>query len=186
MEKVTKEELLKKDIKELKGKIIVFPTDTVYGVGCLYLDNEAREKIYDMKKREHKKNIPILIGNINDCFKLAYLNDKDKSYTSYWPGALTLILKAKDKNYIHDTIAIRMPNSKVALDILNHFGPMEVTSVNISGEKELSSIDEIEKEFSEYIDYLVIDQVKFSKVSSTILSLIDEPKVLRQGEIVIK
>lgn len=186
MEKVTKEELLKLNKKDLLGKIIVFPTDTVYGVGCLYLDSVGREKIYEMKKRDHNKNLPILLSKIEDAKKLAYIDEAHIKYTKHWPGALTLIFKANDKDYIHDTIALRMPNSSIALDILNHFGPMEVTSVNISGEKELSSVKEIEDEFKEYIDYLVIDDAIFSKVSSTVLSLVNEPIVLRQGEIVIK
>lgn len=183
MEKITLIDLCKLSKEDLIGKIIVFPTDTVYGVGSLYLDEVGREKIYQMKKRDYGKPLPILVGNINDAKKIANITSDMDKYTSLWPGALTIVFKSINKMYPHDTIAIRIPNSKISIDILNHFGPMEVTSVNISGEKELNDIKEIEEEFKDIIDYLVIDKASFSKTPSTIISLVNDFKVLREGNI---
>ena len=104
-------------------------------------------------------------------------------YISIWPGALTIIFESTDSDYPHDTIAIRIPDSDIAIKILKHFGPMEVTSVNISGEKELNSVREIEEKFKDKIDYLVTDEVTLSKTPSTIISLTPEFKVLRMGNI---
>ena len=184
MERITLKELLKLSKDDLKGKLIIFPTDTVYGVGCLYLDSVGREKIYEMKKRDHLKQIPILSPSIEETKKIAIVSDADLKYTKLWPGALTIIFKSRDTSYPFETIAIRIPNSKIALDILNHFGPMEVTSVNFSGEKELNDVNEIINTFAIDDAYIVTDIGSFSKVSSTVISL-NEGKlnILRQGQI---
>ena len=187
MERITLKELLKLNKKDLIGKVIVFPTDTVYGVGCLYLDSIGRNKIFEMKKRDHLKLLPILAPSITSVKQIAKVDNKYDKYLKLWPGALTLIFESTDKNYINDTIAIRIPDSNIALDILNHFGMMEVTSVNTSGEKEINDVFEIETKFSDFVDYVVTDKAEFSKISSTVVSLVNNDiKILRQGTIIIK
>ena len=95
-----------------------------------------------------------------------------------------MILNKKDQT---GTIALRIPNSHVALNVLDHFGPMNVTSVNYSGEKELNNTDEIERKFSEHIDYLVMDTNELCAIPSTIIDCTGKTvKVLRQGIINIK
>ena len=183
MEKIRVDDLLKLDKEVLVNKIIVFPTDTVYGVGCLYKDNIGRDKIYNMKDRDYGKALPILVGDIESARKISKITPDMDKYISIWPGALTIIFESTDSDYPHDTIAIRIPDSDIAIKILKHFGPMEVTSVNISGEKELNSVREIEEKFKDKIDYLVTDEVTLSKTPSTIISLTPEFKVLRMGNI---
>ena len=107
----------------------------------------------------------------------------------YWPGALTLIFKKS--NIISDkvtsgfdTVGLRMPNSNIALQLLNHFGLMATTSVNISGTEPLNNIEDIIKYFKDEIDYLVIDQEKTSNVSSTVIDVTSNNyRILRQGDI---
>ena len=174
-----------KDIEKinLKGKVICFPTDTVYGVGALIEDEEAINKIYDLKNRDKSKPLAVLTGNTNQAKQLM---------ENYWPGALTLVFKKtnliSDKVTSNlDTIGLRMPNSKIALAVLNNFGLMATTSVNISGDKPLNDVNEIIKYFSNDIDYLVIDKEETSNVSSTVVDVTkNELKVLRQGDIIIK
>jgi len=107
----------------------------------------------------------------------------------YWPGALTIIFK---KSVLipdlatsnKDTVGFRMPNSKIALSILEKFGIMTTTSINISGSAPLNDPDSIEKEFREKLDYLVIEKETLSSVSSTVVDATsDELKILRQGDI---
>ena len=82
------------------------------------------------------------------------------------------------------TIAFRIPNSNTALTILKHFGVMAVTSMNLSGSEPLNNIDDIIKNFENEIDYLVIDEEKYSNISSTIIDVTKDPfVVLRKGEI---
>ena len=183
MEKVTVNELLAID---LKGKIVCFPTDTVYGVGAIVNDEAAIDKIYEMKKRDYSKPLAILTPNKNIDRYVIYTNkDVFKLMDEGWPGALTLIFqKSGIVSYSItnglDTIAFRMPNSKIALQILNHFGPLATTSVNISGMPPLNDIEEIEKQFSEYIDYLVIDKENISGSPSRIIDVSNDTiKVIR-------
>lgn len=184
MEKIRIKDLNSISKEQLKGKIIVFPTDTVYGVGALYNDVEGIEKIYDMKKRDYGKLLPVLCSSIDQIKEIAETNELFEKYSKLWPGALTMILNKKDQT---GTIALRIPNSHVALNILDHFGPMNVTSVNYSGEKELNNTDEIERKFSEHIDYLVMDTNELCAIPSTIIDCTGEDvKVLRQGIINIK
>lgn len=183
MEKVSLEELLSKDIK---GKIICFPTDTVYGVGALIDDNDAIDKIYEMKKRDYSKPLAILTASKNiDKYVLDISQDANKLMDEYWPGSLTLIFKKS--HLISDkitsslsTVAFRMPNSKIALKILEHFGPLATTSVNISGDKPINSLEDIENKFKDDIDYLVIDQEKVLGVPSKIIDVSSENiKIIR-------
>ena len=177
MEKITLNNLLK------IGKIIIFTTDTVFGVGALFNDKDGINKIYEMKKRDYGKPLAVLCSDIAQVEEICVIPDYAYKYTKYWPGALTII--AKDKNS-DGTIGVRIPNSLVARKILNHFGPMHVTSVNYSGEKEINDIDEIFDLFSSYGDYLVVDTEELSKTPSTVISVVDSTvKVVRWGSIKI-
>lgn len=184
MEKLTVSELLTKD---LRGKIVCFPTDTVYGVGALIDDKVAISKIYEMKKRDAKKPLAILTPTSNIKQYVKYVsNDAIKLMNERWPGSLTLIFEKGEHidpliTQGFDTIAFRMPNSQVALRILNHFGLMATTSVNISGEKELTSLEDIENKFADYLDYLVIDSEVATNTPSTVIDVTtDEMKIIRK------
>lgn len=190
MEKVTVDELIKLNKEDLYGKIICFPTDTVYGVGALANDESAIKKIYKMKNRSDNKPLPILCSKVSQVEEYAYISKKARTLMEkYWPGALTIILNKKEgafDNIAEATLAFRMPDSSVSLKIIDHFSLLATTSVNTSGEKELNSVSEIEEKFSSYIDYLVIDSATFSSVASTIVDATsDTLKVIRQGNIVI-
>lgn len=175
---------------DLKGKIIAFPTDTVYGVGCKVDDIDAIKKIFEMKNRDYSKPLAILcpdkniekyVLNISDNAK--YLMDK------YWPGALTIIFKKSEliNDLVSanlDTVGFRMPNSNIALSVLKQFGIMATTSVNISGSAALNTSKEIEKEFSDFIDYMIIEEESLSCISSTVVDASgEELHILRHGDI---
>lgn len=183
MEKVTVKELLKLDIT---NKVICFPTDTVYGVGAKVSDVNAVRRIYEMKRRSNDKPLAILTGTKDvEKYVKNVTSDARKLMDEGWPGALTLIFEKSDD--IADeitqgfkTIAFRMPDSKVALEILNHFGLMATTSVNFSGQKELSNVLDIEETFSDWIDYIVTDEEVFSSKPSKIIDVTkDEIKIIR-------
>lgn len=189
MDVITLEQLLTKDIK---GKVVCFPTDTVYGVGALIDDNEAINKIYHLKNRDISKPLAVLTGTKNiEKYVLEITEFSKQLMDKYWPGALTIIFKKN--NIISDkvtsgfnTVGLRMPNSKIALQILNKFGLMATTSVNLSGSSPLNNIDDIINNFSDEIDYLVIDKQETSNVSSTVIDVSNgKYKILRQGDIVI-
>ncbi len=177
--------------EKLKGKIIAFPTDTVFGVGALIDDEVAINKIYDMKERDFNKPLAILASKIEDI--MPYIEkpcDKALDYMNkYWPGALTIIFKKSNKVSASitkglDTIAFRIPNNEDALRLLHKTGPLATTSVNISGDAPINDYIEIEKVFGDKIDYLFAKNAVSSNKSSTIIDASTENiKVLRQGEI---
>lgn len=186
------EKILVKDIGsiDLKGKVIAFPTDTVYGVGCIIDDNVAIHKIYELKQRDYSKPLAVLAPNKDISKYVKSISKEAKELMEkYWPGALTIIFDKTDLisplvTSNMESVGLRVPNSDIAQKILNHFGLMCTTSINISGENSINSIKEIEKKFNDKIDYLVIDDCILSKVASTVVDAReDKIKVLRKGSI---
>ncbi|MBU1145673.1 MAG: threonylcarbamoyl-AMP synthase [Firmicutes bacterium] len=180
------EGLLKQD---LTGKIIVFPTDTVYGVGCLLKDEASMKRIFELKKREETKPMAILAGNLFDLYPLVQnVEDVIPYAKKYWPGALTLVLK-KSSNVsdiataFQNTVGIRIPNHQDALIILNHFGPMVVTSLNLSSEPAILKFEDVLR-FKDKVDY-IIDGGNLNGISSTVYDIINR-KILRQGNVIIQ
>ena len=181
MEKISVKDLSKFNVSDLKGKVIVFHTDTVYGIGALLNDEEGIEKIYKIKHRDERKILPVLCADIEQVESIAIMNENAMEISKYWPGALTMILKMKSAN---TTVACRIPNSDIARSVLRHFGPLRTTSVNISGEKELNSVDEIINIFGDKIDYIITEEDSVSTVPSTIIDVTQkEMKILRVGSI---
>ena len=189
------EKILVKDIDKinLDGKVIVFPTDTVYGLGCRIDDKLAIKKIYEIKNRDYSKPLAVLAPNKNIDAYVVKISAKAKILMDkYWPGALTIVFEKSDK--IDDmvtsnlkSVGIRVPNSDIALTVLKRFGMMCTTSINISGSEPLNNIEDIEKYFKDKIDYLVIDKCSLSKISSTVVDARgDDLKILRNGDIKIE
>lgn len=177
--------------EKLTGKVIAFPTDTVFGIGAKIDDSAGISKIYQLKKRDLHKPLAILASKVEDI--LPYIErPTDKVIDimkKYWPGALTIIFQKKKSIHLIlnndiDTIAFRIPNSSIALSILEKTGPLATTSVNISGDKPINTYQEIADCFGDTIDYLFCKNVNSSKVSSTIIDATsNEIKIIRNGEI---
>lgn len=174
------------------NKIIIIPTDTVYGIGTGIDNFEGLKKIYEIKKRPFDKQIPILFSNFNHLKEVIDISPKLVELGSmYWPGALTIICNTTEdyQNQTKEkTLAIRMPANIELLELLEQVGPLRVTSLNNSGEKPLELIDEIKDKYQ-----LIVDQIyefnnsNLSNVSSTIVDITkDDINIIRQGELIIK
>jgi L-threonylcarbamoyladenylate synthase len=178
-------EMLKED---LRGKLIIFPTDTVYGVGCLYDDLEAIERIYWLKERDFSKPLAVLAGDMNQVATLVQMNDDIiRLGNIHWPGALTLVgSKTKvvpDLATSHrQTVGIRIPNHEIALGLLRHFGPIVTTSINRSTEPALVRFRDV-LTYKGQVDY-VIDGGDLSGEPSTVFDTLTH-SVLRQGSVII-
>ena len=171
-----------------QGDVIIFPTDTVYGIGAKIKDTVALEKIYEIKRRPKDKRLAVLCANISDIEEIAILTeDAKKLIENYMPGALTVILRSKleyRNEYISDTIAVRIPNHELALRILTLNGPMATSSVNISGNKPMNDYIEIVENFADEVLYIYPNAIESSKVSSTIVDLSkDGCTLIREGSI---
>ncbi len=172
----------------LKDEVIIFETDTVYGIGCLIDSEIGIKRIYEVKKREDKKPLAILCANIEQVKKLVQDFENHRYLAElHWPGALTLIF---NKNMgVSDTITsgfntvgVRIPKDTTALRILEKYGPMAVTSLNISSEPALLSFEDT-LAFKNRVDYIVKGR-DLSSISSTVYDCVNN-KILRQGTILI-
>lgn len=121
------------------GGIVVFPTDTVYGVGCNPYNREGVRRIYKIKSREISKSLPILAFSKDVATKIVEFDkDSEKIAQKIWPGPLTLILKLTDEKLkaslnVDDKIAIRVPKHQCILELLRECNFIVGTSANISG-----------------------------------------------------
>ena len=168
--------------------VIIFPTDTVYGIGTKIFDIDGIEKIYEIKKRSKDKPLACLCANIKQIDDIAILDNNARLLIDkFLPGALTIVLKAKDEviNKIgYKTIGVRIPNSKIALNILNENGPMLTTSVNDSGSMPINEYEIIKEKYNNLVDKIYEKKEDSSNISSTVISIIDnEIKFLRIGGI---
>lgn len=172
----------------MKNRVIIYPTDTVYGIGASVYDKDGIRRIYEIKHRPLDKPLAVLCANIDQIEEIAYLtDDARKLIKAFMPGALTIIIKSKDaiKNSMGlETIGVRIPNYNLAIDILEHNGPMATTSVNESGEPSLNNYDEIKEDYDDLVDLIVQPSgEKTSSLASTVVDITSSIKLLRQGAI---
>lgn len=174
------QDMIDKIIDNIKNnKIIIMPSDTIYGFLSL-ADQENR--IRKIKKRETKPFLN-LISSIDMLSSL----DIDKNKYSdilnkYWPGPITFIMLNNKNN----TIGVRMPDDIVLKNIINSVGePLLSTSVNYAEETYINEIDEIISEFKDQVDMVVVDKNFSPKTASSIVDISKKPfKVIREGSIV--
>ena len=169
------------------GGVIIFPTDTVYGIGCNPYDANAVKKIYEIKSREKIKSLPVLASSIEIVKQITIIDEfTEKIVKKYWPGPLTLILKLKDKNLkkslnLEDKIAVRIPNSVCTLKLLNKCNLIVGTSANVSGDSSFTNPQECMKNVKNY-DVFVDGGTITSKGESTIIEIENEKiHVIREG-----
>jgi len=170
-------------LKALKNKqIILYPTDTVWGLGCDATCAEAVAKIFELKNREESKSLVILVSSIEmlnsyietipeKVIHMITASEKPTTIIYNNPTGLAFNTIASDH-----TIAIRIPSHDYCLDLINLFGkPIVSTSANISGEPTPKSFSEISQPILEGVDYIVnLERDKITDKSSTILKLIGE------------
>ena len=180
-------EIINKIAKEIKkGKVIVCPTDTVYGLIADATNKWAVDKVFKIKKRPKNKPIPVFVKDLKQAKKLAKIDKKQEKFLKQvWPGKTTVVLnRTKVKIYGADrkTIALRIPNYKLILDLLKRINfPLTGTSANISNKPPTTKIDEVLKQLKHNPD-LIIDagNLKKSKPSRIIDLTYSKPKVLRK------
>jgi L-threonylcarbamoyladenylate synthase len=175
-----------------KGGIVVFPTDTVYGIGCNPYNENAVKKIYEIKSRTKLKSLPVLAYSL-DIVKEIALIDKftEKIVEKYWPGPLTLILELTDQKLkkslnLENKIAVRIPDSKCTLKLLEKCKLIVGTSANISGNSSYTNPDECIKNIKNY-DIFLNGGIITSKGESTIIEIKNEEiKIIRKGALKIE
>lgn len=174
----------------LNGGIIVFPTDTVYGLAAYAFNYEAQKKIYSLKGRNYRKPLTIMVNNIQSISIFAEVSkDAIKLMKRYWPGPLTIVLPATDFGKIsmggRTTVGIRIPNNTLVQRLLDICGfPIATTSANPSSKPSAKTGSEAIKYFKDKVD-LIIDAGKCRLgLESTVIDMVRFPYVvIREGYI---
>ena len=184
---------LKKQAELLKeGKTVIFPTETVYGLGANALDEDAVKKIYEAKGRPSDNPLIVHICDKEEVYNLAKdINDKAKIIMDkFWPGPITIILNKKDVIPYRtsgglETVAIRMPSHLIAREIIKEAGvPIAAPSANISGRPSPTKGDHVYEEMNGRVSGIVLgDDCNFGLESTVLDVTTDKPMILRPGSI---
>lgn len=194
-QKEINENELKQCIETIKqGGLVIFPTETVYGIGANAFNEEAVRRIYEVKMRPEEKPLSIMVSNIDEISKYAIISNEieEKIIKKYMPGPITIVLKKKPGvfDYISsgkDTIGIRIPDNEIILEILKQSKlPIVAPSANISGKPSGIVLEDILKDFNGKVDICINGGKAKLSEPSTIVQVIDnKPVILRQGRIKI-
>lgn len=168
-----------------QGAVIAIPTDTVYGVVARAADPDAVQRLYDVKHRPAGQQMIWLVTDASQAERVAHVSaDAASLMARYWPGPLTLVLKAR-KPSIEPTIAVRAPDHPVALDLLAQLAePVASSSANRAGDPPPINADQVEQRLGGTIDVILDGGPCLIGRPSTILDLSGtSPRILREGAV---
>lgn len=172
------------------GGAVILPTETVYGLFAQALNEDAVNRVYQLKQRPRDKAMNLNVSNLNDIYFFSqnipfFL---EKLYNRFMPGPLTIILKANENvpfwvNSGLDTVGFRLPNHEQTLRLISETGPLIGPSANISGNESGKKFSDIQAQFSVDLPGIEDDQA-LTGIDSTILDLSEQKaRILRQGAI---
>lgn len=175
-----------------KGGVVIFPTDTAFGIGCRIDNALSVKRLFDIRKRDYKKPVPVLVASIKMAEE--YVEDIDPSVLQlmkkYWPGGLTIVLTCKKDKVSElvrgggDTIGIRIPAHKTIRDLIKRVGiPILAPSANFSGGQTPYRFSDLEKEFVSLVDFVLPGRCSAKKASSVIDCTVRPYKILREGAV---
>jgi L-threonylcarbamoyladenylate synthase len=172
-----------------RGELIVFPTDTVYGLGSRPDDPVATARVFEAKQRSRDLELPVLVATVTAARAVASFDERaERLAGALWPGPLTLVLPRGAEASGWDlggdpaTVGLRVPHHPLALALLAETGPLAVTSANRSGGTPVETCDELQSLFGEDVAIYLCQDERLEGVASTVLDLAHGPaSILRQG-----
>ena len=175
----------------LGGSLVVLPTDTVYGIGTRPDDPAATARLFEAKQRPRHLELPVLVPRLELAEQVGEMEEAAlRLAEAFWPGALTVVVRrsADASGWAlgedPDTVGLRVPAHPVALALLEHTGPLAVTSANRSGEPTPATCEEVREVFGDDVAVYLCDEAPLSGASSTVVDLAHgEPRVLRWGAV---
>ncbi|AKE41646.1 tRNA threonylcarbamoyladenosine biosynthesis protein YwlC [Corynebacterium kutscheri] len=173
------------------GRLVVMPTDTLYGLGCDAFNNDAVAKLLDTKRRGPDMPVPVLVGSWDTARGLVanYTEQMRTLIEAFWPGALSMVVPQAPSlpwnlGDTRGTVMLRMPLHPVAIELLRETGPMAVSSANISGNPPAATVAEAKEQLGTHISvYLDGGQCQLGQASTIIDLSSSQPKILREGAI---
>lgn len=188
--KVVSKQEMNEIIETLKSnQVVAFPTETVFGLGAMFNSLEALDQLVKSKHRDASKAITLMVSDVLEIENYAYVTSRDwKIIHSFMPGKITLILNKKENvskqmTSNKETIGIRIPDDEFVLSLLKKTGPLLVTSANMSGSINTTSVEEVLNQLEGKIP-LIVEGKSGSHKASTVVDLSkDKIKILREGDI---
>jgi L-threonylcarbamoyladenylate synthase len=170
-------------------RLAVFPTDTVYGIGCLAEDESAVAALYKAKGRDFRAALPVMVASAGQVGQVARpLPALERLAERFWPGPLTIILPKQPWLPLlvtagGDTVGVRVPDHPLALAILQQVGrPLAVSSANLSGQPPARTVAHALAQLDGRVDVIMDGGEAPGGQASTVLDLTtDPPRILRQG-----
>ncbi len=188
--------LVKEAVRVLnRGGIIIYPTDTAFGIGCRIDRHEAVERLFSIRRRPLSQATPVLVASAE--MALPYFDQPSdivrRLMREYWPGALTIVAPCQ-KNLIYspirgggEKVGLRMPNHETALAIIKAVGvPILGPSANFHGQPTPYTQADLDPELVGRVDLVVGGECQLRKVSTVIDCSFNPPRILRQGAVVVK
>jgi L-threonylcarbamoyladenylate synthase len=179
-----------------KGGIVIFPTDTAYGIGCRIDDVAAVGRLFHLRKRPENKAVPVLVSSIDMAREYwEELPDEveEKLINKHWPGALTIVLPARIRKVSElargggKNLGLRMPDNDVLLDIIAEVGvPIIGTSANFAGEATPYRFEDLDSELVRLVDFVIKGKCSKKEASTVIDCTVNPWKVLRKGAVEFK
>lgn len=195
LNKNNKIEVIRRALEVLNsGGVIVYPTETSYGLGANFFDPRAVRKIYQIKKRNKSNFLPVIVPDYNYAVTMVNFPFLASNLAqNHWAGPLTLVLPFRHKDWqkhFPDHLALRVSSQPFVQDLSMQFGlPLVATSANISDRPDSYTPQKVRKDFSDQLikpDLFINAGVLQKNSPSTIVSFVDEqPKILRQGNLKI-
>ena len=174
------------------GGVVIFPTDTVYGLGCRFDNRNALDRIYRIKGTPKTQPFPILVSAASQVEKLANLNDvAQKLIEKYWPSALTIVLpglSTSSKPGLNaEKIGFRMPDSSLVQSLIEKVGvPLIGTSANFHGHPASKTYQDLDPDFVKLADFTIKGKCTFGIESTVIDATSDPSRILRKGAISLR
>lgn len=173
------------------GRLVVLPTDTVYGLGADAFDSQAVASLLTAKGRGRDMPVGVLVGSWHTIEGLVYSvpSQARELIRAFWPGALSLVVKQApslqwDLGDARGTVMLRMPLHPVAIELLRETGPMAVSSANISGQPPATTAADAQRQFGDLVDVYLDSGPSEQQAASTIVDLTAaSPRLLREGPV---
>jgi L-threonylcarbamoyladenylate synthase len=173
-----------------QGGLVVYPTETVYGLGCDPLNLQAVKRILEVKG-DRNKPLPVLAASTVDAEKVAFFSPNGKKLAAkFWPGPLTMVFPKKPAlqdvvTFGLDSVGVRIPDNDVALQLLSLCGGLLVgSSANRTGEEPPRSVQEMSDELKGMVDVVLDGGPTVQGMPSTVVDLsLEKPRILREGPI---
>ncbi len=174
------------------GGVVIFPTDTAFGIGCRIDNESAVTRLFNIRKRPENKATPVLVSDKEMASKWVdeISPSANKLIKKHWPGGLTIILPSHDARVPSlvkggsDTLGVRMPDHEDILRIIQGVGvPILAPSANFSGEQTPFTIDELNPKLVRLADFVLPGECKVKEPSTVVDSTVTPYKVLREGAV---